>query len=213
VTDPLRASDADREATAARLRGGMEEGRISVDELEERVGTAYRARTRAELDLLVADLPAGPPAPAAAGRVSVRPGPGGSRWIVSVMGANDRTGRWRLAPRCRVIDVMGRSDIDLTEVELAADRVELTVFSLMGGADLRLPASLNVEISKLVLMGGHDVDLGTPPADPGGPVLHIRLVSIMGGARVRRSSGPERLGRARRPNLEAPPVSGRDSRP
>jgi hypothetical protein len=212
VTDALRASDADREAAAARLRTGMGDGRISVDELEDRVGAAYRARTRAELDLLVADLPDAPSAPAASGRVPVRPGPGGSRWIVSVMGANDRRGGWRLAPRCRVIVVMGGSDLDLTEVELAVDRVELTVFSLMGGADLLLPASLNVEVSKLALMGGHDVDLGTPPAEPGGPVLHLRLVSIMGGTRIRRSPRRDRLGRARRQTLDAPPASEADSR-
>lgn len=57
--DPvLRISDADREATVARLRRASEEGRLDLGELEERVTAAYAAKTGAELEPLVADLPA-----------------------------------------------------------------------------------------------------------------------------------------------------------
>ena len=64
--DPgLRASDADREATVRDLRDHGAAGRLDVDELEERVATAYAARTRGELDPLLADLPTARRAPAA----------------------------------------------------------------------------------------------------------------------------------------------------
>ena len=56
----LRASDADREAIAERLRAAAVEGRLDPDELEDRLETAFRARTYGELDRLVADLPAVP---------------------------------------------------------------------------------------------------------------------------------------------------------
>ena len=56
----LRASDADREAVAERLRAAAIEGRLEHDELEERLETAFRARTYGELDRLVVDLPAVP---------------------------------------------------------------------------------------------------------------------------------------------------------
>ncbi len=57
--DPvLRISDADREATVARLRRASEEGRLDLGELEERVTAAYAAKTGADLEPLVADLPA-----------------------------------------------------------------------------------------------------------------------------------------------------------
>ena len=56
----LRASDADREAVAERLRAAAVEGRLEPDELEERLETAFRARTYGELDRLVVDLPAAP---------------------------------------------------------------------------------------------------------------------------------------------------------
>lgn len=54
----LRASDADREQIAERLRQAAAEGRLRPDELEERLGLALSARTYGELDGLVADLPA-----------------------------------------------------------------------------------------------------------------------------------------------------------
>ncbi len=53
----LRASDADREKVADRLRGATAEGRLLVEELEERLGLVFAARTYRELDALVADLP------------------------------------------------------------------------------------------------------------------------------------------------------------
>jgi hypothetical protein len=41
----LRASDADREAVAERLRQAAIEGRLDADELEQRLHVAFRART------------------------------------------------------------------------------------------------------------------------------------------------------------------------
>jgi class 3 adenylate cyclase len=53
----LRASDADRERTAAALRDHFGAGRISDDELGERIALAYDSKTLAELDGLMLDLP------------------------------------------------------------------------------------------------------------------------------------------------------------
>lgn len=63
----LRASDAEREAAVARLRRAAAEGRLTVDELDERCATAYAAQTHGELRALLADLPGAhlPSAPAA----------------------------------------------------------------------------------------------------------------------------------------------------
>jgi Domain of unknown function (DUF1707) len=57
-----RASDADREQVAERLRVAATEGRLEAEEFEERLATTFSARTYGELDRVVADLPA-PPAP------------------------------------------------------------------------------------------------------------------------------------------------------
>jgi Domain of unknown function (DUF1707) len=61
-TPEHRASDAEREAAADRLRTAAAEGRLDPDELEERLAAAYGARTIGELVPLTADLPVGPAA-------------------------------------------------------------------------------------------------------------------------------------------------------
>jgi hypothetical protein len=60
---PVRASDAEREETAALVRTAADEGRLTIAELDERLGAVYAVRMRHELAPLVADLPS-PPAPA-----------------------------------------------------------------------------------------------------------------------------------------------------
>ena len=62
----VRVSDADRERVVDELRAHAAEGRLTVDELEERVQRALGARTASELVALTRDLPerhaSGPPA-------------------------------------------------------------------------------------------------------------------------------------------------------
>lgn len=55
-----RASDAEREATAATVRRAMAEGRLTLDEGVARLDAAFVARHRGQLDELVADLPTDP---------------------------------------------------------------------------------------------------------------------------------------------------------
>jgi len=123
---------------------------------------------------------------APAQRVPVRRGEGGSRWLMAIMSGVDRKGRWRLAPRCTVLNLMGGSDLDLEEAELSAERTELRVYSIMGGADIHVPEHMNVEVSEFAFMGGNEVDVGDSRPDPGGPVLHVRMFSLMGGSDVKR---------------------------
>jgi hypothetical protein len=62
----LRASDADRDVVAEKLRTAAVEGRIDPEELEERLSQVYAARWVADLDRLVADVsPPPPPVPLA----------------------------------------------------------------------------------------------------------------------------------------------------
>jgi hypothetical protein len=53
----IRCSDAERERTAEFLRAHCADGRLTVEELEERLSRAYGARTRGDLEALCADLP------------------------------------------------------------------------------------------------------------------------------------------------------------
>jgi hypothetical protein len=56
--DPaLRASDAERETAVTLLRDHAAAGRLETEELEQRIGAEYAARTRGELQALFSDLP------------------------------------------------------------------------------------------------------------------------------------------------------------
>ena len=191
----LRASDADRERCADLLRRAGGDGRLTMEELDERLLVVYAARTRAELAALTADLGVEPEEAGAHG-VAVRPGEGGARWLIAVLGGCERRGRWRIGRRCTVVNVMGGSDLDLNDAEFAGEEVEMTVFSLMGGSEIHVPEGLNVEVTEFALMGGNEVHLGTARSVPGAPLLRLRLTSIMGGVEVRR--GPKRSRRERR---------------
>ena len=58
-SDPkIRASDADRDRTAALLREHLAAGRLTAEEFHERLEQAYAAKTLGQLDELMADLPA-----------------------------------------------------------------------------------------------------------------------------------------------------------
>jgi hypothetical protein len=204
----LRASDADRERTAEVLRRAAGEGRLTMDELEERLHTTYEARTHSELAGLTRDVVTAGEVSRAARMPVRRGGEGGAHWLVSVMSGRDRKGRWRVGRRCHVINVMGGSDLDLNDAELADDYVEMTVFSLMGGAEIRVPDGLNVEVSEFAFMGGNDIRLGDELPDPGGPVLRLRLLSIMGGTDVTRGRKRSRRDRLRERELRRRGLEG-----
>ena len=57
----MRAADADRDSVVEFLQHAYSEGRLSKDEYDARMGRALTARTYADLDQLVADLPAARP--------------------------------------------------------------------------------------------------------------------------------------------------------
>lgn len=61
-SDNLRASDADRQVVADKLRAALEEGRLDLTEYDERLAKAYAAKTYGDLNGLLVDLPAVTPA-------------------------------------------------------------------------------------------------------------------------------------------------------
>ena len=203
-TPDIRASDADRERTATVLRRSGANGQLTVEELDERVAAAYSARTRGELERLVEDLG---DATGTAADLPVRPGDDGTRWVVSIMGGSDRRGRWRVGRTVTVINVMGGSDLDLNDAELAGDVIEMRIFSLMGGGTVWIPEGLDTEVSEFAFMGGNDIRAGERRTADGGPLLRLKIISIMGGTSVRRGRKRSRrereLERQRRRELDS----------
>ncbi|MDR2984988.1 MAG: DUF1707 domain-containing protein [Nocardiopsaceae bacterium] len=63
MDDRIRISDADRERVTARLREHFAEGRLTSEELDERVSAALNAKTYGDLRGIMSDLPEASPVP------------------------------------------------------------------------------------------------------------------------------------------------------
>jgi DUF1707 SHOCT-like domain len=189
----IRASDAERDATVERLSAATGDGRLTLEEFSQRMDRATTARTRAELDQLVADLPA-EAAAAAASRAPAAP----ASWHVSPIGGLRVSGPWRMAQHEIVVSLVGGARLDLSQAELAAPEVTLTKVSLVGGVRIGVPTGIRVEVSGFSLVGGTRVERGPEPG-LGAPTVHVRAFSLVGGVRIWRG-GPdqgERGGRDR----------------
>jgi hypothetical protein len=74
--EEMRAGDQERADVVEHLEAALSEGRLDLQEYDDRVRNAYAAKTYRELDVLVSDLPqpATPPQPARASRGGAHPG-------------------------------------------------------------------------------------------------------------------------------------------
>lgn len=198
----LRASDTDREHTADLLRHAMGEGRLTMEELDERLDLAYAARTQSELDKLTLDVVVAGDAQRMNARMPVKPGGGGSEWVVSIMSGHDRKGRWRVGRHLKIVSIMGGSSVDLNDAELTEKDTTITCFALMGGNEIRVPENVNVVVSDFAFMGGNDSKVGELLPDPGGPTIHIKMISIMGGSDIQRGRKLSRQERKAKKHLE-----------
>jgi hypothetical protein len=198
-TPAQRAADSDREAAADALRAAGADGRLSFTELEERMTAVYAARTHPELDTLLADLRGrqeltqhAQPAGGAAASQTARSGGGPEiDRTRSIMGESVRRGFWRPAADGRVLTVMGETTIDLTEADLSRPVTHLRVVTIMGQTNIEVPDDVNLYVTKTTIMAQNDIDAPDEPL-AGAPELHVKLVSIMGEARIRCRRRPRR---------------------
>ncbi|HVH94080.1 MAG TPA: DUF1707 domain-containing protein [Nocardioidaceae bacterium] len=193
----LRISDQDRHHVAEVLREAAGEGRIDLEELDQRLEATYAARTYADLVPITLDLPAAPtsqvPArPAAATPSPVVPGPSEERHL-AILGGLERKGDWIVPEHLTVVAFMGGADLDLTRARFAARVVTLTINAVMGGADIKVNPHTHVVMEGVGIMGGYAGPSGDVPAelDENSPVVRIKGFAIMGGVNVTRKPAPE----------------------
>jgi Domain of unknown function (DUF1707) len=182
-----RASDAEREEAVERLRDAAGEGRLNLDELADRAGAAYSATMRSELALLVADLPSVTTPPAVRAHLAVKP-----RTFYGILGGDKLGGALQLGSSCRVINVLGGVDLDLTQVTLRDGMPTIHIISVLGGSTIRIPHGVQLERSGFSLLGGDTVepDMDGPPA-PGAPVVRLRVFNLLGGNTIKRGARRE----------------------
>lgn len=176
----IRASDRERDAATQRLQEAFAEGRLDDSEFDQRMRTALSARTRPELDRLLADLPPQPGPPAGLGHdVAGRP-PG--RLAVAFKSSVRRAGRWRVPGHYRTVVYKGNGWLDLRAAELAAAETTLLTVAYKSRITILVPPGVRVEASGF----GADTDTEAGPALPAdAPVIHVRGFSYKGTIRVR----------------------------
>ncbi len=181
------ASDAERERVAVVLRDAAGEGRITAEELTDRLGLAYKARTAGELEALTSDLPVAlAPAPAApAGPTRL------VRFMLAVMSGSKRRGRLRLEGHCALLAVMGGCSLDLREAEIVGPRADIYIISVMSGVNVTVPEGVHVELDGISVMGGKSARIADVPIRPGSPEIHIHALTVMGGTSVRSARLPK----------------------
>ncbi|HLK78499.1 MAG TPA: DUF1707 domain-containing protein [Streptosporangiaceae bacterium] len=180
----VRASDRERDAVVQRVQQAFAEGRLDDTEFDERMRAALTARTHADLDVLLSDLPAETSAPvpalAAAGRGSSGPG----RLAIALKSSVRRGGRWRVPEKYTAVVYKGSGWLDLRAAELSGPVTTLVAVAYKSQVTILVPPGLRVE------MTGFGVTQGADEDDPGyrlpadAPVIHVRGVAYKGTVEV-----------------------------
>jgi hypothetical protein len=179
VPDPstARMSDVDREMVAERLRRAVGEGRLTLDEFEQRVAGVLAARTFGEVEPFVADLPGGPVLPPAPERAELR----------TTAASLKRRGRWVVARHLQVTARAGSVKLDFTDALIAHQRVEIELDVSAGSTVLVLPPGASVDIDSVEFVAGSSHVRGVPTTSLGGSERHfvVRGKQRAGGLVVR----------------------------
>ncbi|MEU6136961.1 DUF1707 domain-containing protein [Nocardioides sp. NPDC047086] len=201
----LRVSDADRHAVADILREAAGEGRLEIDELEERLEETYKAKTYADLEPITQDLPVAgqapvmpPPAAApATGAVPVVYGQGEANDSASAFLSNvERKGVWVVPQHLSVNAVLGDANIDLREAHYSAREVVINATSVLGSVKVTVPPHVHVIVEGNGVLGDFKEPSEKVPevltADS--PVVRVRGIAVLGDVTVKRRGprGPKR---------------------
>ena len=175
----IRASDAERERTAGLLRDAAAEGRLTFEELADRVEAAAAAKTRDDLTRLTADLPVpddgltGPPTPVT-----------GPLREFSVLGDLRRSGVWLVPAESRWQTVVGDIVLDLRQARVTAHEVTIEARTVLGDILLLVPEGVEVEVRTRSILGSVRQFAGQT-APPGAPRVLLTGGTVIGDVRVR----------------------------
>ena len=154
----MRASDADRDRVAEALREAYAEGRLDVEEHNERIDLAYKAKTLGELSPLLSDLPQrhtddrrrpGHRAPCDARGLRAY----GKTQITAVFAEQKRGGRWIVPSQTIAAAVFGSVTIDLREAVLTQREVVIVANAVFGSIEIKVPHGVVVRDEGTAVFG------------------------------------------------------------
>lgn len=154
----LRASHEDRDAVIETLRVAAGDGRLTADELDERLEIAFNAKTYGELAVLTSDLPvspgAAPVAPAVAAKDVVR--------IDCRSGNALRDGHWVVPRRLEVRVTSGNVKLDFTHAAISQPVLEIDAEVRSGNLVIITKPGVAVDTGDLTVRSGN-VKVARPP--------------------------------------------------
>jgi hypothetical protein len=207
VTDPerLRISDDDRHRVAEVLREAAAEGRLDLEELDQRLEAAYAAKVYADLVPIVADLP-GSHLPAATGHRAPVPAGGGTparRFDSSFafMGGTTRSGVWEVGAKHTAFAMWGGVDVDLRQARFTEPETVIYANAIWAGIDVIVNAHANVIVEGVGIMGSFDQarDKVEAQLGPDSPIVRVKGFALMAGVTVVRRPMPGEERRKRLP--------------
>lgn len=160
-----RAADADREATAQHLRDAAADGRLSLSELEERLESAYSAKTLVELQAITADL--GAPADRS-GTFDIPP-----LNLQTRSGSLKKRGYWRVPAHISAECTSGAIKLDFTAADCPHHEVTVEVAAKSGSVVLIVPRGWAVDLDEATATSGSIVNKVRERPAPHAPVLRV----------------------------------------
>ena len=148
VDPALRASDADRERAAAAVQAAAADGRVSFDELDERLGLVYSAKSKDELASIVKDLQ--PARWANATPTSTKD--------AGILNDFARKGRWVVGDTYRATAVISSGVVDLREAQFTGPETTIHVKSWIGTVYIVVPDDAEVHVAGTGILGGFKQD-------------------------------------------------------
>jgi hypothetical protein len=175
-TPAVRASDAERDQTAAVLRTHVVDGRLTLEEFAQRLDAVYGARTRDDLEALTRDLPAEVEAetPAKPRRHRAK------RFTGVAFGSVERRGRWRVPRFAGLTVLFGDADIDFRTAEIHGEIVTITAVILFGNADFYVPTGVDVDLGGFTVFGHRREHGDDSEQSPHAPLVRVRVYSLFG---------------------------------
>lgn len=180
--DQLRASHEDRDRVIDLLRVAAGDGRLTTDELDERVEIAFSARTYGELAVLISDLPA-----AEAGLPLAAPGPPAARKNVIRLEARSgnvgRDGRWAVPRRIEVRVTSGGCKLDLTQAIFAHRALEIEADVRSGNLTIITKPGITVDTDDVAVRSGN-VKVRAPWGHQVPELLHVTISGRVGSGNI-----------------------------
>ncbi|MGW4472302.1 DUF1707 SHOCT-like domain-containing protein [Nonomuraea sp. NPDC004354] len=167
----LRASDDDRDRVAQVLNEAVADGRLGMDEFEERLTALYNTRTLGELAALTADLLPDAEQPF---RLDGRP-------VSAIFKQEQREGRWVVPAELPVTAMFGTTKLDLRDAIMQNRRVVINATLMFGGLEIHVPEGVEV----IRVTKDKTVRLTREQADPDCPVIEVRTSNFLGEVKVK----------------------------